>query len=100
MTNRRHILFGNSPTQRFWLFVNDAGNQAPRAHGKIMKAQTASLVRILAFIAISNIASAQIFVADSGQKRIAEYSLSGAPINLSFITGFDTNSEGPLDIAV
>src|SRR4051812_48109148 len=65
-----------------------------------MKAKTICLlVKTLGFFALSGIASAQIYVADFGNKRVGEYSMNGAAINPSLIT-FGAGSDGPLDVAV
>jgi len=72
------------------------------AESKFMRAQIAGfLVNIIGAIAISGIASAQIYVADAGNKRVGEYSMSGAAVNASLISGFNApGSEGPLDVAI
>src|SRR5438477_7600368 len=76
-------------------------NSVAPSESKCMRAKTTGLlVKILGFTLLSSIASAQLYVADIGHKRIGEYSLNGAPINLSFITGFDPSSDGPWDVAV
>jgi hypothetical protein len=58
------------------------------------------LFKIVALVAFAGVASAQLYVADPGHKRVSAYSPNGTPINISFIAGFDPASEGPTDVEV